>query len=834
MKASKVLLRWYKSFNVNYTQYADYGVKTVARPWNTLLLPDATESDLPFIEITLERDVTTVVGANESGKSHLLSAISKVVTGKGLEEIDRKARSFSRTDLCHYSSIRSKNADAWPNIGLEFSDLTADDATRLGAAITNRSWQPKEGGRFTLILAPSSKNTEDVAYLYPENSEPFIALDEKQLTQTRQCLPQIRFIQSKAELSDDIHIADVLSHFGVTSAQRRPYFPLQALMQAVEAVMGINPGGNNQLSNENAELLSSTKSLLSAGQTKLISGKLEAELFKVLGIDGSAIEFLAGLEDEDRSYAESLVETWNDEIDRILNLSHYWQQDDQFRIRMNYKRGSIYFEITDKTNAVYTFRERSSGLRYFLSYYIQAKAIQLTTKDQNCIILMDEPDSFLSIAGQRNLLAVFESLVNADSSLENAQLLYTTHSPFLINRNFPRRIRLVRKGDAEEGTQFVGASHVRRYEPIRSALGIDCAQTLFMGATNVIVEGTTDQYLICELVRHFATPENIGQLIDLNAVVLTSADGAGGPEQLLGSSQWGDEPRPATLVLFDDDAAGHRGRDRITGAENGFKQLVPPEFALLISTVVPHEEDGQQIVSTEDLLPARLYADAVRRYIKRWHGDDIPQQVESLLASGTFGESGVVESTRAAFTELLGEVTEGYDKMGVLREAVALLKESTTAVHSETLRQRFFGFCKVMRESTEACEHAQQVRTGKQAIKRIIREFFIIHKESSTLFDVGVIINRIERETILLGEDGESLTHALRAWREEIQKMRAADQQRLTGKVWIEWKQRLEAVKRDPLHVSASPLNEGNSPEAIASVPESQTPIEREVAEVKP
>lgn len=104
MKASKVLLRWYKSFNVNYTQYSDYGAKTVPRPWNTLLLPDATESDLPFIEITLEGDITTIVGANESGKSHLLSAISKVVMGKGLQEIDRKARPFSRTDLCHYSS----------------------------------------------------------------------------------------------------------------------------------------------------------------------------------------------------------------------------------------------------------------------------------------------------------------------------------------------------------------------------------------------------------------------------------------------------------------------------------------------------------------------------------------------------------------------------------------------------------------------------------------------------------------------------------------------------------------------------------------------------------
>lgn len=114
MKATKVLLRWYKSFNVNYTQYADHGAKTPQRPWNTLHLPGATESDLPFIEIPLEGDITTVVGANESGKSHLLSAISKVITSHGLKDAHGHSRSFSRTDLCHYSSIRSKNADAWP------------------------------------------------------------------------------------------------------------------------------------------------------------------------------------------------------------------------------------------------------------------------------------------------------------------------------------------------------------------------------------------------------------------------------------------------------------------------------------------------------------------------------------------------------------------------------------------------------------------------------------------------------------------------------------------------------------------------------------------------
>ena len=41
-----------------------------------------------------------------------------------------------------------------------------------------------------------------------------------------------------------------------------------------------------------------------------------------------------------------------------------------------------------------------------------------------------------------------------------------------------------------------------------------------MGATNIVVEGPTDQYLLSELVRAFVTPDNVSELLDLNAVVI--------------------------------------------------------------------------------------------------------------------------------------------------------------------------------------------------------------------------------------------------------------------------------------------------------------------------
>jgi len=137
-----------------------------------------------------------------------------------------------------------------------------------------------------------------------------------------------------------------------------------------------------------------------------------------------------------------------------------------------------------------------------LSYYIQAKALEHKYRDRGCIILMDEPDSYLSIAAQRNLLSVFESLVNAGSSTDNLQLIYTTHSPFLINKNYSEPDRLVRKGDAEEGTQFIDESRLRHYEPCGRPWESICPDPLH-GRNERRSRRASDQFLIVELTRLF-------------------------------------------------------------------------------------------------------------------------------------------------------------------------------------------------------------------------------------------------------------------------------------------------------------------------------------------
>ncbi len=337
------------------------------------------------------------------------------------------------------------------------------------------------------------------------------------------------------------------------------------------------------------------------------SATLEMKLFyDVLEVPETVLQELANLGAADRGYVERRISEINHRLNERLDITHFWQQDDAFRLEVVFKSGFFYFEITDRTGAKYTFNERSSGLRFFLSYYIQAKAIEKANEARGSFVVMDEPDGFLSVAGQRNLLRIFDSLVNPKQSSGTCQLVFTTHSPFLINRNYPQRIRLVRKGDGSEGTQYVPGSSTRRHEPIRSALGIDCSETLFMGAVNIVVEGATDQKLIVGGIQRFGSASAVDDLLDLNKVTFVSAGGVGHVRRLVEHTDSGDDKRPVVVVLLDGDIAGSDAYQEIISND-----ILDEQFITTLDQTGIQIRWNSSPRILEDIIPPNLLAKAV-------------------------------------------------------------------------------------------------------------------------------------------------------------------------------------------------------------------------------
>ena len=102
-------------------------------------------------------------------------------------------------------------------------------------------------------------------------------------------------------------------------------------------------------------------------------------------------------------YVNGIQEQINKALASHLNFRKWWTQDSSFQLRVAVRESDLAFIIRDRTGTDYSFGERSGGLKYFLSYFVQYLAHDAPPTGTE-ILLMDEPDAYLSSQGQRDLL----------------------------------------------------------------------------------------------------------------------------------------------------------------------------------------------------------------------------------------------------------------------------------------------------------------------------------------------------------------------------------------------------------------------------------------------
>lgn len=144
--------------------------------------------------------------------------------------------------------------------------------------------------------------------------------------------------------------------------------------------------------------------------------------------------------------------------------------------------------VTDEiSNTKIELEERSKGFQWFLSFYI-VFMVESELGHKNSILLLDEPGLHLHAGAQNDLINVLNELSHKN------QLIYTTHSPFLIDTTKLDSIHLVTISE-EEGTKISNQTWSTDRDalfPIQSALGYSLAQSMFIGNNILLVEGLTD------------------------------------------------------------------------------------------------------------------------------------------------------------------------------------------------------------------------------------------------------------------------------------------------------------------------------------------------------
>lgn len=230
----------------------------------------------------------------------------------------------------------------------------------------------------------------------------------------------------------------------------------------------------------------------------------------LLASEISSQEFLLAMENDDENQLELCRNKVKEKIKyNIQKKFNEFYCEENVQIKISFKNDFI--RILVKTNENTTnINERSNGLRWYLNLFIDILANDI--KDTNVVYLLDEPGVYLHVNAQRELLRLFYYLCKNDN-----QVVYSTHSPYMIDSNNIINIRAIEK-DGKGHTNIYNTAYDNKLNsvskretlsPLVQAIGADLRFNIGPqgGKLNIVTEGITDYMYYTAMLYYFNVPE---------------------------------------------------------------------------------------------------------------------------------------------------------------------------------------------------------------------------------------------------------------------------------------------------------------------------------------
>ncbi len=283
------------------------------------------------------------------------------------------------------------------------------------------------------------------------------------------------------------------------------------------------------------------------------------------------------LEKASADFTKKIHEEWRQGENLAFKFQHAGKNGDQIELM-----------ISDPAVADRSVRpsERSTGFSAFFTMSMRMLARIEANKVNKYILLFDEPGTSLHPVRQVNLQKVFERLSMKD------QILYATHSLFMINHNRPERNKVVSK--EANGTQIDQKPFLRNWRAVRDSLGLILAGNFFIADRTLIVEGESDAMYVGALLAAFDRAEVID--IDLN---LFSVQWPGNARDYEPMARLMLEEGRQVVALMDGDKPGTEVRKNI---EKLNAAVDAGRVTARASVSIVQHAKGQSI---EDILPSR-------------------------------------------------------------------------------------------------------------------------------------------------------------------------------------------------------------------------------------
>jgi predicted ATP-dependent endonuclease of OLD family len=443
-------------------------------------------------------DLTCLVGKNEAGKTALLSAMRGLKPSQPFEfdeTIDYPRRFSTRFDDRHPDGTAEVIRTWWR---LEEADKAAVEK-RFGAGVLKgdtfqahfgfrydddrRSWEI-EVDQAKVLENLVSKHALDA----PERNVFGGVSDgpaaDKALSGLAERTPKQEALLQEIKKSRDSNfskgVLDVLS-------ARQPKFFFTSHFERMSGMVSIQKLQQDKQNN-----------VVSVGD-KIFLAFLEYA--------GTTLEEL--LEADRREALKATCEAASNEITE--EIFQFWSQNNALEVVIEidnakpkdpapFSTGMVADIRIKNTNhkATLPLSERSAGFVWFFSFLAQFKQLKKTAGNANAIILLDEPGLTLHGKAQGDLLRYI-----VERLLPDHQVIFTTHSPFMVPMDRLADVRIVedviieQKGKRPEVKGTKVRSDVLEVSddtlfPLQGALGYEVTQSLFIGANTWLVEGPSD------------------------------------------------------------------------------------------------------------------------------------------------------------------------------------------------------------------------------------------------------------------------------------------------------------------------------------------------------
>jgi predicted ATP-dependent endonuclease of OLD family len=523
--------------------------------------------------------MTCLVGENESGKTNILTALLKLNPADEHVKIDLisdypRHRFTEEQDIAKSKKFIEaifKFAQPYSVSFTVANKAAANNTTPDGENEENSTTETKY---FDYVKVERYYSGDYKVYMIAKEADISNEGSYSEITKTRddfiKKLPRFVYYASYANLSAEIYLPNIIADLGrynqLSEKEKNKAKTLKVLFDFVN----LDP-----------------KDILDLGQEANNNSNKTEQI-----IDAEAIK---------KKEREIKLDSASSNMTR--RFKEWWKQGDY---KFDFSADGNYFRVwvSDSVRPEKVELEnRSSGLQWFFSFYL-VFSTEITDGHDNSIILLDEPGHTLHPMAQKDLSLFFNELAKSN------QLLYTTHSPFLVDSMNITKVKVVyvdNKGNTNVSDDLSIKNNLAKKSiyPINSAIGITISDTMLIGSKVIIVEGVSDQIYLTYIKRQLMNKKYAFE----SELVFMPVDGTKNIRPVVSIVTGKDEELP--VVLLDCDVVGiEKAKSLEKFLYSGEKDKV-----LRISDYIPATVNSAEI---EDLVDIEILQESFNR---EFHSD---------------------------------------------------------------------------------------------------------------------------------------------------------------------------------------------------------------------